>query len=117
MEVIDKVAAPVFDFMSWIRACKCHENQFKKGIEVSCPWKGCRGPELANKVRTVISEIRNRAFQWADEHPGHASLNEGIQFAFTLAASVRTKFAWVNDMPYALWQVCPIFVESYELIY
>ena len=35
---LDKLARPVRDFSSWLRACPCHERQCVDVAECRCPW-------------------------------------------------------------------------------
>ena len=46
----------------------------------------------------------------------HQFLNDAMQVSHRLMSAVRAKFAWVNDMPYALWQARAFCVIDSEFI-
>ena len=51
------LAKPMVDFYSWVRACCCHEAQCLAQEEVRCKWKGCRAPELSQRVRLFAADL------------------------------------------------------------
>ena len=45
-EALTVLIRPLTDLSGWIKGCTCHEEQLKRGMQIKCPWKGCRGQSL-----------------------------------------------------------------------
>ena len=102
---LNHLVEPVAEFSAWLQGCKCHEPQLLLRQQVSCPWKGCRAPELPQRVSKFMEQMADvRNFVRKDEQP-FGQFSENIaQAASAILASVVVKFAWVNETPYIIWQ-------------
>ena len=95
MQVLKELLGPIFSFQSWIQGCPCHEELvLQEGLRQACPWKGCRAPQIAQKVREVSQAIGDAAVA---QGPGVEDRVHAI------AAAVGTtglgKFAFLEDLP------------------
>ena len=102
----------IFDFMSWVQGCDCHEEQLRAGQQVSCSMKGCRCRTLAHQVAAVVQQLQeDRAsllpgqFGAVDVACINAALTQGI-------LCIRAKLHWVSELPYLVWQACYYFTCS-----
>ena len=98
------VLTPVWDFLGWVRGCACHEDALMRGQNTPCPRQGCRGPELAAKVDMVCEQVTWACGAWSDG--GSLARERMVDLGPTVVALLRAKFAWVNDLPCFIWQVC-----------
>ena len=97
------LAKPVADFSSWLRGCVCHEAETMAHAEGHCVWKGCRAPELSNRVRAFAAEV----LALSGAHAEHdAAATHGARTR--MLAVAQLKFARVDDMPFFVWQVRPL---------
>ena len=76
----DKVAV-------WCEGCACHEHLLQGGegssrkrkmnfakASIDCPWKGCRGPELASgKWKVLVGNIAGASDPWLQEEYAEAT--------------------------------------------
>ena len=99
-EALHALAEPVAEFSSWLRACPCHEHECLQHAHVDCAWKGCRGPELSGRVRAFAASLLllRDTHAWGHEADTHAGLTR-------MLAVAHVKFAWVDDLPFFIWQV------------
>ena len=98
--VLDKLARPVRDFSSWLRACPCRERQCMDVAEFRCPWKGCRARELSWGVRGFIAELVGLRDTFAT--PKDAEILPALT---RMLAVADLKLAWVDDLPFYIWQL------------
>ncbi len=74
---------------------------------VRCNLKGCRGPELSGQVRYVLRSL----CRLRDAEQAVLGRRAGVDVAETLAffgrlqALLQSKLAWVDQLPYFVWQV------------
>ena len=94
--LLSQLVEPFAAFSSGLRGCSCHEEQLKAGQLISCPWKGCRGRHLAAQLDVVSGQLSHLQEVFADA--------EGRQAAAAGLARLRYKMAWVNDLPFLIWQ-------------
>ena len=100
-DTLQALARPVSDFSSWLRACPCHEAACLAERDITCAWKGCRAPELAARVSAFSAEM----LALREKHASHEDTD--IEGALTrMLAVTQLKFAWVDDLPCFIWQVC-----------
>ena len=89
---------------SWLKGCSCHEEERRKGQIVKCAWAGCRAPELASRVRRFLEELHELGHLDA-----HLALPESARQLCAMwrraYAYVDSKFSWVNENPFLIWQV------------
>ena len=98
---LQALARPVSDFSAWLRACPCHEAACLAERDITCAWKGCRAPELSARVSAFSAEM----LALRDKHASHEDTD--IEAALTrMLAVTQLKFAWVDDLPCFIWQVC-----------
>jgi len=101
--VLKSCVEPLAEFSSWLRGCACHETQRMLGLRVVCAWGGCRAPELSKRLRQLrddLGGLRRDAHDVGDV--GSEILHV---LASNLLASVLTKFAWVDEIPYTIFTV------------
>jgi hypothetical protein len=99
----------VMSFSEWVSGCACHDQQLQcqdghAPPPVKCPWKGCRAPELANKLHFVQDAIaadrdslKQTAFASVKLDLVHAAMSRVI-------ARLEMKLHWVHELPYLVWQ-------------
>ncbi len=95
------------NFAGWVRGCQCHEEDLRSGREVTCQWKGCRAKDLSARVSAVASALDEdrRALEAGQFGPVDVSvLARSVSHGLS---TFRNKFAWVNEVPYLVWQVAP----------
>ncbi|MCP4243719.1 MAG: hypothetical protein GY772_24465, partial [bacterium] len=100
-DFLERALRPLHDFAGRVRGCRCHDL---RAASVPCPFKGCRAPELSAKLKAVVWEICQAR---EGELVGRLGLDPGDVVAFygRLLAFLRAKFAWVDELPYFVWQV------------
>ena len=98
---IHRVAKVVERFSSWLQGCPCHEEECKAKGTFHCDMKGCKAPLLSARCRAFLGDLeearRNLEGQ-ALEVDIHACLTRMLAFA-------SVKLAWVDELPYFVWQV------------
>ena len=111
VEAIQQGLGSVFTFQSWLQGCPCHETLvLEQNERVTCPWKGCRGPEVGDKVREVSQDLWLHSKRSVRE--GHdVDGPEGLELrAHEISNKVMLlwdlKMAFVNDLPFYIWQAC-----------
>ena len=107
-EALIVVLRPLTDLSGWIRGCSCHEAELKSGKQIKCPWKGCRGPMIARKLKNTLATMHNNRESFA----GNGSVSKA-DMAFTIGlymSDLQNKFHWVEEPPYLIWQA-PVSVD------
>ena len=107
MDLLHVVLSPMFGFDLWCRGCKCHEGALGLAHSAdACRHKGCRGPELADKVHSMCEQARADIEELlAGDSVDSEQVAEGMQLHVESVSLLRSKFAWLNDAPWFLWQV------------
>lgn len=102
---LSHLVGPFVEFSTWLRGCKCHERELRDGQEVTCPWKGCRAPELAPRVSKFMAQVAD-VRKLASSEGGQFGLLSGstAQACSAMLAMAVVKFSWVNELPYLIWQ-------------
>ena len=49
--------SPMLEVTHWVKGCLCHEDQLVAGKPVDCIWKGCRAPELKDRVGVALQKL------------------------------------------------------------
>ena len=116
------ILQPLSRLLSWVGGCSCHEltipdssdgelepQQTSTSGQPQCPFKGVRGPVIAEKIAATVGILDKRRLQVTSGHATFSELDStGIVNALTTAlAMLQTKFAWVTDIPYLIWQAGP----------
>ena len=91
---------PVRELSGWVRGCDCHEAQLVQGIQVDCPWKGCRAPSFAARLQAFQDALLDMRRIAADV-PGMGT-QEVISALTTLIGFIKLKFQWVKEPPYTI---------------
>ena len=97
---LDKLARPVRDFSSWLRACPCHDRQCMDVAEFRCPWKGCTARELSSRVKGFIAELVGLRDTFATLKDA-----EILPALTRMLAVADLKLSWVDDLPFSIWQI------------
>lgn len=97
-----QLIAPLASFSSWVRGCRCHEADRLAGRKVSCPWQGCRAPELASRVHAVFAELQALRVDFTGQL-------ECVTVVSQMLSLIQLKLAWVFEEPYLVWQVSSLF--------
>ncbi len=97
---LEASARPVATFSGWLRGCACHGAQTTDQHRVTCPWKGCRAPEIADRVRAFARELA--MLREAHTAPQHACIHDAVA---RMLAVTDMKLAWVHELPFIIWQV------------
>ena len=100
------LAAPVSTFSGWLKGCSCHEELLLQGKKFECPWKSARTRLISGRLGELYAEIRNPPMmegQVPPEYAGVLALELDNARSFLLAQLIL-KFAWVNEVPYLIWQ-------------
>ena len=118
--MIEGIVGPFFGFDLWCRGCKCLEQQADVCTDASvgkaapkrtcrggeCLGKGCRGPELAQKVVDMCDHAMQNTDLFRAEHAEAAGMvDESPVLHVESVALLRAKFAWLGDVPWYTWQV------------
>ena len=91
----------LYEFSMWVRGCPCHEAERKAGKAVQCQWAGCRAPELAERVKTVLAELSDEG-----QHRADTAWEAELRLAWLRSYSfLEWKLQWVAQDPYRIWQV------------
>jgi len=102
-EVLHACIEPLSKFSSWLRGCACHEQERMRAERVQCCWAGCRAPELRDRLRTVreqLTTLRERATTL-----GGVGCRVQITITTILLGGLLTRFDWVDELPFLVWQV------------
>ena len=70
-----------------------------------CQFKGCCAPQLSRKVKSVIALALRQRDTLAPAMVGQVDLVDIAQSFTHMISCLTLKFAWVDEMPYLLWQV------------
>ena len=111
---LDKLARPVRDFSSWLRACPCHERQCMDVAEFRCPWKGCRARELSSRVKRFLVELVDLRDTFATQKDA-----EILPALTRMLVVADLKLSWVDDLPFYIWQIdshasAATFLKNYD---
>ena len=68
--------------------------------EFRCPWKGCRARELSSRVRGFIAELVGLRDTFATLKDA-----EILPALTRMLAVADLKLAWVDDLPFYMWQI------------
>ena len=103
--------------------CTCHDESDPAAR--SCPWKGCIGPTLATTVASAVEQLsalrscRTLSAASSGSGTGGGALGVGRECDLDIACAAElamsdllTKFHWVNQPPYLVWQAPPDSRES-----
>ena len=103
--------------------CTCHDESDPAAR--SCPWKGCIGPTLATIVASAVEQLsalrscRTLSAASSGSGTGGGALGVGRECDLDIACAAElamsdllTKFHWVNQPPYLVWQARPDSRES-----
>ncbi len=98
---------PLVRFTQWLGRCLCHSES--DAGAAACPWKGCVGPQLATLVQKTVAELSDlrqaRMASAASAGASDSSCSSDIAASAELAmADLLTKFHWVQEPPYLVWQ-------------
>ncbi len=98
---------PLIRFTQWLGRCLCHHES--DADAAVCPWKGCVGPQLATMVQNAVAELsalrEARMASATSASASGSSCSEDIALSAELAmADLQTKFHWVHEPPYLVWQ-------------
>ena len=99
---------PLIKFSSWLRACKCHEQELLAGKHVDCHWKGIRAREISSQVATVLKEIEDVRKAIHITHSlsfPQVPIADLILAATTSHGELSLKMRWVDDPPFTIWKV------------
>ena len=104
---------PLVLLTSWLGRCMCHEES--DAAAKTCVWKGCIGPVLSARIKDAIAALaalRESRAGTASSCAARASassdgtdVDSDIALSAELAMSdLATKFHWVDEPPYLVWQ-------------
>ena len=54
---LSTLSRPTRRFAGWIKACPCHEAECLAKRRFVCAWKGCRAPQLADRVQVALEDL------------------------------------------------------------
>ena len=101
-EGLSSVVKPMRSMQGWLRGCSCHESEYLANDNVKCPWKGCRAPELANRIADLYHEVAKVPQKWTANEVKLDMFGDTVN---ALLSMLHLKFAWVNEPPYLIWSV------------
>ena len=107
---LEALARPVATFSGWLRGCARHGAESMSPACASCPWKGCRARELAQRVKVFVAEpALLRDVVTAPEHGW-------THYAVTrMLVVAEMKLSWVHDLPFIIWQVDSALMAAHFL--
>ena len=109
---------PLIKFSSWIRACKCHEQELLAGKHIDCHWKGLRAREIGSQVVQVLKEIEDVKKAIHITHPlsfPQVPIADLILAATTSHGELSLKMRWVDDPPFTIWKVLCVPTSTFQV--
>ena len=86
-----RLTEPVRKLSGWAKGCDCHEDALVQGKAVSCPWKGCRAPRFAARLRAFEQEVLDVRTSGAPDIVGLDS-QDVVNTLTNLLGCTRVKF-------------------------
>ena len=93
---LQDMVKPLSMFSAWLRGCPCHEAARLAGRNVSCPWQGCRAPELASRTQKALEDLCAVRSKYVASHDICLSVS-------SIVSSLQVKMQWVFELPYLVW--------------
>jgi len=101
------ILEPLMAFMSWLQGCDCHETEILQGEAIACNMKGCRAPALSARLQVLRQSLATLRSGSHNGQVGEVGAPEMMCVLTRALACVNLKFAWVDDLPYLVWQASP----------
>ena len=100
-----ELASPIAEFSGWLKGCNCHGWALRKRQKVDCKWKSCRALTLSHRISKLVAELRTLR-DMPREHVERSGVTpqESADIRSHLLGYILLKFAWVNEVPYLVWQ-------------
>ena len=87
-----------------MQGCDCHEDDLLAGRTVECSMKGCRAKRLAGQLEHTRQELIGDRTAAQDGRFALIDDNEVVSALTHCISSLQTKFHWVHELPYLVWQ-------------
>jgi hypothetical protein len=97
----------VWEFSGWLRGCECHDAELRAGKVVKCGMKGHRAPYLRKRVSGLCSILQQKRDLLYPFQFGSVDIIEIGNGFNRLSAMLRTKFHWLDELPFSVWEVAP----------